>query len=223
MSRRRKQAMFVLAIAVLVALVLFGSNVAFEAALSGSDVFPGDVVIREVSSAGVDWVRLYNNTERRIDLSGFVFTDGDNRFVLPSGTQLEAGGEIRLASSDDKGELPWEPDLYWGPWGINKKGEAVLLIDNDDERVIDFVYVPRMSAGKTLVREMGMARTYYFQQSRRIIKQIGGDLKASVLFLGTLLGSVATLLANIGKVIKALDRLLGRADHDQPKAAERGT
>ena len=59
------------------------------------------IVINEIESSGGtpgDWVELYNPTPAAVDLSGYVFRDNNdaNVYVVPSGTNIPAGGFVVL-------------------------------------------------------------------------------------------------------------------------------
>ena len=59
------------------------------------------VKVNEVESSGGvpgDWVELYNTGTFAVDLSGFIFRDGDDThaYVLPAGTIVAAGGFVVL-------------------------------------------------------------------------------------------------------------------------------
>src|SRR5512137_914439 len=87
-------------------MVWLGATWAMTRVLGGSPVSPGDVAIEELSSAGADWVKFRNNTESRLELSGFVFTDGDNSFAFPPATHLDPGATLVIASSEDRETVP---------------------------------------------------------------------------------------------------------------------
>ena len=59
------------------------------------------VVINEIESSGGvpgDWVELFNKGAAPVDLSGFIFKDGDDTHVytIPAGTTIAAGGYLVL-------------------------------------------------------------------------------------------------------------------------------
>ncbi len=64
------------------------------------------VIINEVLShtdVGVDWIELYNTGSSAADLSGWALTDDldwPNRYLLPDGTEIEAGGYLTVSAAD---------------------------------------------------------------------------------------------------------------------------
>ena len=79
MPRNRKMVLIVFAVltSLSVGWVVAGLAYAWAAKTDVGQV--GDIMIKEVSSAGADWVVLKNVTEHEVDLSGFILTDGDNQ------------------------------------------------------------------------------------------------------------------------------------------------
>ena len=85
-----------------------------------------------------DWLELHNPTSEAVDLSGWVLEDGgDNRFVVPAGIVLLAG-EFTVLCSDCEALRAFAEDFQVaGQIGFNlsNNGEALLLFDQDGERV----------------------------------------------------------------------------------------
>lgn len=213
MSRRNSITFALTGIAIVALLVSVLAERIVTHLLETTNLSPGDVVINELSSAGADWVVLRNNTQRIVNLSGFIFTDGDNRFVLPNGACLGAGAAFRMASSNDQEKIGGQVDYYWGRWEIKKRGELVMLINNEGNMVVDFVFVPPMSEGQRLQRvpsgsgllkgpndrdveqlRQPSYRAVLLTQMNSIAKWVAGLVVA----LGGFLGSVAVLLTNCG-------------------------
>ncbi|HLA08617.1 MAG TPA: lamin tail domain-containing protein, partial [Anaerolineales bacterium] len=103
-------------------------------------------------NAKEDWVTFHNNLDHEVDLQGFVFTDGDNIFTLPQGSTLQAGGDLRIASSKDEGDIQVPVDQYWGDWGLSEDGEVVILVNNAGDMVVDFVFAQPLAEGELLER-----------------------------------------------------------------------
>lgn len=85
--------------------------------------------VRAVPHEGTwpDWIELYNESDRSVDLSGLRLTDNPaspGKFVFPTGTVLPAGGYLIVwAAARDGGS-----GLYTG-FALNQEGEGVYLFD----------------------------------------------------------------------------------------------
>ncbi|HQF29203.1 MAG TPA: lamin tail domain-containing protein, partial [Bacteroidia bacterium] len=99
-----------------------------------------DIIFSEVNynsslatDAG-DWVELYNKTNSAIDVSGWVFSDGDNLhlYELPINSIVPALGRIVLTQDTAlfKSRFPMFNGSY-GPFGfgLSSNGEAIRLFD----------------------------------------------------------------------------------------------
>lgn len=92
-----------------------------------------------------DWVELLNVSNAPLDLSGWVFSDGDNqhRFELPANTVLQESERLVLASDVDlfSGQFP-QVGNYKGSsgFGLSGTGEALRLYDVDGILYQSMVY-----------------------------------------------------------------------------------
>lgn len=178
-------------------------------------ISPGDITISQVSNSKVDWVTLHNNLDRDVNIHGFIFTDGDNIFTFPKETFITAGGDIRIASSKDKGDIDVNVDLYWGDWGLSKDGELATLINDTGDMVVDFVFAQPLDDGQILernpygvgplmdshkVQPMQMQRPTYRAIPEEAISDIGKNFSTSVISLGGLLTGISTFLLNINQI-----------------------
>lgn len=102
-----------------------------------------ELFINEVLSTGSpDWLEIYNPTDQAIDISGFYLYDEgtqDNKYPIPSGTQIEAGSFIVFYCDDDSTGMHTNFKLSSG-------GETVTFEDNQ-EQLIDQVTFPELSDG----------------------------------------------------------------------------
>jgi hypothetical protein len=198
-----------------------GGQSAYSTALETQTISPGDISISQVSNSKVDWVSLHNNLDREVDLQGFVFTDGDNIFTFPAGTLVPAGGELRIASSKDEGDIQIPVALYWGDWGLSKEGELVTLINNAGDMVVDFVFAQPLKDGQILeripagtgplmdpnkVQPMQMQRPSYRALPNESIEGLGTDFSTSVISFGGLLTGISTFLINMDQTREILSR-----------------
>ena len=215
---------FLLIFAVIAALLIawVGGQTAHGNLLENASVSPGDITISQVSNSKVDWVTLHNNLERSADLQGFVFTDGDNIFVFPQGAAIPAGGEMRIASNKDEGEVTVPVEYYWGDWGLSEDGELVSLINNSGDMVVDFVFAQPLEEGQILERvpagtgplmdpnknqPMQMKRPEYRAVSNATFERLGRNFSTSVLEFGSLLAGVVSFIANMDQARDFADKL----------------
>jgi len=199
-----------------------GGQAAYTTTLENQTISPGDISISQVSNSKVDWVTLHNNLNHEVDLQGFIFTDGDNIFTLPNGSSVPAGGDLRLAASKDEGDIQEPVDLYWGDWGLSEDGEMVMLINNDGDMVVDFVFAQSLKNGELLERipagtgplldpaksqPMQMQRPSYRAIPTDSIEGLGQDFSTSVISFGGLLTGIATFVINLDQARDILSRI----------------
>ena len=75
-----------------------------------------------------DYIELYNHSAASADISGCILTDDPttNKFVIPTGTILPAGGFISFDDTQFN-------------FRLNAAGEAIYLVNPDQSRVLDAV------------------------------------------------------------------------------------
>ena len=92
-----------------------------------------------------DWVELYNNSDRDVDISGWIFKDSDDlhNFFLPKGTILKKDGYLVLCI-DTSLFKPLFPDVknFIGNtgFGFSGSGELLRLYDNNLKMMDSLVY-----------------------------------------------------------------------------------
>jgi lamin tail-like protein len=198
-----------------------GGRTAYSQSLENQVISPGDIAINAVSNSEVDWVTLHNNLDHVVNLHGFVFTDGDNIFTLPGESVIQAGGDLRIASSRNEGDVSMKVDYYWGDWGLSKDGELVMLINDQGDMVVDFVFAPPLDDGEILERfpsgtgplmdskksqSMQMKRPSYRAVPVESIEGIGKNFSTSVISIGGLLTTVSTVLLNLDQSKEILEK-----------------
>lgn len=118
-----------------------------------ANVFTADptIVINEINynpggerDAG-DWVELYNALDEDMDLSNWVFKDGDDAhiFTIPSGTMLPAGEYLVLARELAKfaAGFPLVTDVIGDfVFGLSNGGDRLRLFDAEGALVDQVVY-----------------------------------------------------------------------------------
>ena len=199
-----------------------GGQTAYGNVIESQAISPGDIVISQVSNAKEDWVTLHNNLDHEVNLQGFVFTDGDNIFTLPKDSILQAGGDLRIASSKDEGDIQVPVDQYWGDWGLSEDGEMVILVNNAGDMVVDFVFAQSLAEGELLERvpagtgplmdqaksqPMQMQRPSYRAVPNESIAGLGEDFSTSVISFGGLLTGITTFLINMDQTWEFLGKI----------------
>jgi hypothetical protein len=79
----------------------------------------------------VDFIELYNHGTQTVDISGCVLTDDvvTNRFVMPPGSTLAAGGHAVFYQTNIG-------------FSLSMSGDDIYLVDTNEHRVIDSVRFP---------------------------------------------------------------------------------
>ncbi len=126
----------------------------------------GNLVINEVVTSNhkmnigtygkVDWVELYNPTDRDIDLSGCGFTNSIKdlkrsvRYHFPDGTVLKSGGYLLLYCTGGTGET--DDDPYCTGFNLSKEGETLLLVDRNYVELAELT-VPALESDTAYARK----------------------------------------------------------------------
>ncbi len=100
-----------------------------------------DVVINEIAwmgtenSANDEWIELYNNSEKTINLGGWILKTADKTPKINLKGTIPAKGFYLLERTDDETVLDIKADLIY-KGSLNNKGEYLKLI-NLQEKVVD--------------------------------------------------------------------------------------
>ncbi len=146
-----------------VVLLLVAAGVAVAAILLKPS---GSLVINEVMTSNhkaykhpvygsVDWVELYNPTDRDIDLSGCGFTNSIKdlkrsvRYHFPDGTVLKSGEYLLLYCTGGTGETDDDP-LCTG-FNLSASGETLLLVDRSNVELAELT-VPALESDTSYAR-----------------------------------------------------------------------
>jgi hypothetical protein len=84
-----------------------------------------------------DWIEIYNGTSAAIDLGGMYVSDDPldlTQWRIAAGTTVDAGQRIILYADDDGTQGPTHTNFK-----LNGNGEAILLVSDDGETIIDSV------------------------------------------------------------------------------------
>lgn len=124
-----------------------------------SSPVPPVVRLNEIAAQptqGPDWIELFNPGSSVIDLAGWSLTDNPEqprRFVFPSGSEIAAGGFLRVLCDPDRPAAALR-----APFGLSVGGEQVALF-NADTNVVDSLEFGPQASGYTTGR-IGPAGTW---------------------------------------------------------------
>ena len=117
------------------------------------------VVINEVytfsdqsSADNLDWVELYNTTDQDIDLTDVLMWEGggqEEAWAFPKGSVIKAKGYFVVEC--DKYGLLNDPQRY-PAWGLSKGPDEIMVLANNDYKVIDEVALPSLNENETYGR-----------------------------------------------------------------------
>ncbi len=120
------------------------SSISFTSSISSSSSssvhIETGVILNEVMMTGDEWIELFNPTDHKISLAGWMLDDlkngGSKPYILPSGTVLQAGEYRIFSKSETKLQL-------------NDTGDDVEFIAPDNSWS-DHVTIPKLKAGTSL-------------------------------------------------------------------------
>ncbi len=107
--------------------------------------------VTDASGASPDWIEIYNNSDKNMDISGVGVSDGKKnkfKFTFPQGTTIKADGYILIYCDDAVNEAEGE---YHAPFKLSATGETVYLTAPDGSE-IDTVAVPELNSDITYGR-----------------------------------------------------------------------
>ncbi len=132
--------------------VVGGSPGTFEAYRPSPlrNVVINEMLINQGGAPYLDYIELYNHSSQTADISGCVLTDNPstNKFIIPPGTVLGAGGFAVFYQSS------------FG-FALNAAGDAVFLKNPDGSRVLDAVQYEAQAEGVSLGRSPDGASEFY--------------------------------------------------------------
>ena len=105
-----------------------------------------DVVINEVMASNgmyeneksYDWVELFNDGKKTVDLSGWFLSDGKKnlqKFTFPKGTKLKAGAYLTVYCTGEDDIDPGKGSTFYAPFSLSADGETLYLSDADVQLV----------------------------------------------------------------------------------------
>ena len=136
-----------------------------------------EVVINEVmASNGVyeneksyDWVELYNDGKKTVDLSGWFLSDGKKtlqKFAFPAGTKLKAGAYLTVYCTGEDGVDPGKGSTFYAPFSLSADGETLYLSDAEVQLVQKLKY-PQQHGNISYGLPAGGTEYGYFETATR--------------------------------------------------------
>ena len=117
------------------------------------------VVINEVytfsnqsEADDLDWIELYNTTDQDIDLEGVLMWESggsEEAWAFPKGAIIKAKSHF-VVDSDKYGLL--NDPINHPAWGLSKGPDEIIVLANNDMRIIDEKALPSLNEGETYGR-----------------------------------------------------------------------
>lgn len=117
--------------------------------------------VTDASGASPDWIEIYNNSDKPMDISGVGVSDGAKnkfKFVFPDNTIINNDSYILIYCDDAVNQADGE---YHAPFKLSATGETVYLTAPDGNG-IDTVAVPELSTDVTYGRYKNGSDTFKY-------------------------------------------------------------
>ena len=118
-------------------VTIVGSCVAINEVMAKNDS-----TIEDSDGEFGDWIELANLSDDTIDLSGYEISDEEDRWVLPDGVEIEAGGFLLLWA--DEGDSGAAGEELHTSFKLSGGGEPVTLVNVDGEIVAALSSYPEL-------------------------------------------------------------------------------
>ncbi|MBR0513963.1 MAG: CotH kinase family protein [Clostridia bacterium] len=116
--------------------------VMLQAAVLLSGAAKADVVINEVMASNgfyengeaYDWIELYNNGKKAVDLSGWYLSDSKKdplKWSFPEGTKLKGGAFLTVYCTGEAQQSKGKGSTFYTDYKISSSGETIILSDGD--------------------------------------------------------------------------------------------
>ncbi len=136
-----------------------------------------EVVINEVMASNGffedgeawDWVELWNNGTETVDLSGWSFSDSEekpDKWIFPAGTKLKKGAYLTVWCTGEKCESPGKGSEFYTEFAISSGGETLILTDAAGN-VSDRMKLPSQYGCISYGRPSGGGAAGYFENATR--------------------------------------------------------
>jgi hypothetical protein len=144
-------------------LLLFFSLLLLSLAFSASASAPLDVVINEIAWMGTknsphdEWIELYNNTTKDINLGGWGLYEAGGKILIEPLTGIIEAKSYYLIERTDDATVPGIPASQepsgWGGRGLKNSGEHLQLKDNNGVVIDEIRYLSGWFAGDNKTKQ----------------------------------------------------------------------
>jgi hypothetical protein len=108
--------------------------------------YEGEIVFSQIHYQDCDWVELFNHSDAKVDISGWVFTANENAFRIPENTLITPRSGLVLCKDIEWFEAVYGEDIKaigsFG-FGLDHHGEYITLNDTKGHPVDATAYDPR--------------------------------------------------------------------------------
>lgn len=102
-----------------------------------------DIIISEImtsngtyeSGHAYDWIELYNNGKKTVDLSGWYLSDSKKdltKFQFPSGTKLKANSYLTVYCTGEENDTVGKGSVFYASFALSASGESIYLSDSSE-------------------------------------------------------------------------------------------
>ena len=151
-------------------LCLMVTLLCLAAASAGADVIINEIMTNNgvfVDGERYDWIELYNNGTKSVDLSGYGLSDSKKKpmqWVFPKGAVLKAGDYAIIYCTGEEG-MTHSPkrNVYYAPFKLSDDGENILLSNAAGEQ-LDLVKYPQQYGNITYGMSASTGEWGFFDQ-----------------------------------------------------------
>lgn len=118
-----------------------------------------------------DWVELYNNGSKTMDLSGFFLSDSENKpqkWSFPEGTKLKAGEYLTVFCTGDSTLSKGKNRTFYADFKLSSSGETLLLSDAEGNLIQKLELPPQYGCVSYGLASDGVTYVYLETSTRNV-------------------------------------------------------
>lgn len=138
-----------------------------------------DIVFNEIMASNgtyenghaYDWVELYNNGSKTMDLSGFFLSDSENKpqkWSFPEGTKLKAGEYLTVFCTGDSTLSKGKNRTFYADFKLSSSGETLLLSDAEGNLIQRLELPPQYGCVSYGLASDGVTYVYLETSTRNV-------------------------------------------------------
>lgn len=138
-----------------------------------------DIVFNEIMASNgtyenghaYDWVELYNNGSKTMDLSGFFLSDSENKpqkWIFPEGTKLKAGEYLTVFCTGDSTLSKGKNRTFYADFKLSSSGETLLLSDAEGNLIQRLELPPQYGCVSYGLASDGVTYVYLETSTRNV-------------------------------------------------------